>query len=680
MCAVMLYSTIFKPVSAIERVGPDKAKLMKKLGISTVRDLLLYMPYRVMRRSLYPKVRCIMDGQDVALECTVEKVEVADRRSRRPHVVLCSTEDGFFELVYFNLSAKAIHGMFGIGRRMIVLGKAAVQYGYIKIAHPEQILELGYKEKVRMFEPVYNVTAGLSSRVLGSVIRGELASIRQLEEWLPRSILDFNKWPSWKEALGVIHNPRNECDLEKAHTARSRLAFDEILHHQILLRTLRKRVRSNARPPMRFSGRLVTRLEAALPFELTSEQKRAISEISTDMSSDFQMMRLLQGDVGSGKTIVALSAMLNAVESGGQAVLMVPTEILAMQHFANIVEYLKKLEDKVSAVLLMGKMSASSRRDSLGMIQSGAASIIVGTHALMQQSVQYNDLKLVVIDEQHRFGVMQRQELIKKSQYRDLLMMTATPIPRTLEMAMYGDMDVSRITQKPKNRKEIITSVISSAKIEELEHSISSKIELGQKAYWVCPLIEATEKSDFSHVQHRFEELQKKFPGKVAMLHGKMKQQEKQSVMEKYIRGEKMILVATTVIEVGVDVKDATVMIIENAERFGLAQLHQLRGRVGRGEMQSYCILIHGHACSPIARQRLTVMKESSDGFVIAQKDLMLRGAGDVVGLQQSGDLDFKVFDIIEHETLVGEAHRLAQLESASWEGLMRVYSKILPT
>lgn len=636
-------SLLFTGIAQLPGVGATRADYYKKLGIHNVRDLILYMPTRVLERKMMPDLKDIKDGDHISQLVTINEIHFASSR-RSPSKVVCGCNGGYLEIVYFNMPRQFVENTFQIGKQLIVVGAANVNYGMVTIPHPDAVLAANDLFKVRQFEPIYPASRGLTSKFIGITIRKALQKIPEISEWILPEIMQQKNWLSFRKALEVIHNPKSQKDVEQASYVKARLAFDEIFAHQIKLRELRSKVKAKKSRAIEFTGDLKQQMLAQLPFELTDAQKKVLSELEYDFKSDTRTSRLIQGDVGAGKTVVALSAILDIIESGGQAALMVPTEILSVQHHNSINKMIDGIG--IKAVLLLGSMTPKQKKEAYASIESGESHIVIGTHALFQEKANYKNLRLVVVDEQHRFGVDQRKALMLKGSEVEFIMMTATPIPRTLEMVNFGDMDVSVIAQKPANRKEIITSVMSHKKIVELEDSLAHMIETGEKIYWICPLIEETEKMDLANVTERFESLSGKFQGKVAIMHGKTKIAEREETMRKFIAGDIKIVVATTVIEVGVDVKDATVMIIENAERFGLSQLHQLRGRVGRGEKQSYCILIYGENFGAVSRERLGVMKSSNDGFYIAEQDLLIRGSGDVVGKKQSGLPSFRVFDI----------------------------------
>ena len=671
----ILVERLFAPIATLEGIGVKRAKMYRNLNINSVRDLLLYMPYKILIRKINPKILDIKNGDQISKEVTVIKTNFAFSSSR-PSKIFCKSNDNInIELTYFRANPKMLSERFFAGQKFIVCGEVTIHHNIVEIVHPTQIVACDQQYKIDKFEPIYNSTLGLNSKFIGLSIKKVLSKLPQFSEWLPNETLLGSKWPSFNRALEIIHHPTTLQDVNDTQLAKQRLAFDEMLSHQLKLHNIRTKFKNLSMSPFALKNDLKQELIAKLQFQLTNAQEKVIEEIELDLKNNYYTNRLIQGDVGSGKTIVALILMLGIVDAGFQTALMVPTEILALQHFKTINSLVSDLGIKCS--LLIGGMSQANKNTVQKEISSGQTNIVIGTHALFQQKVDYKNLKMVVIDEQHRFGVNQRLQLQTKGHEVSLIMMTATPIPRTLEMVNYGDMDVSTISQKPASRKEIITTVMSDEKLKELETSLNCKIKTGEKIYWVCPLIEETEKLDLAHAEARFKVLHDMYPGKVGLIHGRMKKPEREHQMQQFIDGYCKIIVATTVIEVGVDVSDATVIVIENAERFGLSQLHQLRGRVGRGIKQSYCILVYGQTLGKISRQRLKIMKDSNDGFYIADQDLKLRGAGDITGTRQSGMLEFRIFDMNDetHDNLLTTVFNLASKGIKIDECLLKIYS-----
>jgi ATP-dependent DNA helicase RecG len=528
------------------------------------------------------------------------------------------------------------------------------------MTHPDRIASPEEIDKLQAVEPVYPLTAGLTARPLARAVAAALERAPELQEWSDAAYRAREGWPSWRASLAAAHAPAAESDLAPTTKARRRLAFDELLANQLALALVRARQKRQRGRPTAGDGRLRDRALASLPFRLTASQERALDEILADAASDERMLRLLQGDVGSGKTVVAFLAMLNAVEAGRQAALMAPTEILARQHFATIEPIAAAAG--VPVALLTGRDKGKAREHTLAALAAGDIAITIGTHALFQEEVEFRDLALAVVDEQHRFGVHQRLTWAAKGRAADVLVMTATPIPRTLMMTAYGDLDVSRLTDKPPGRKSVDTRALPLARLEDVVGRLSRAIRDGARIYWVCPLVEESELLDLAAATERAAMLAERFPGRVGLVHGRLKARDKDEAMARFAAGDIDILVATTVIEVGVDVPEATVMVIEHAERFGLAQLHQLRGRIGRGERASTCLLLYAAPLGEAARARIEIMRETDDGFRIAEEDLRLRGAGEVLGTRQSGLPVFRLADLVHHQDLLAAATDDAKL------------------
>jgi ATP-dependent DNA helicase RecG len=519
------------------------------------------------------------------------------------------------------------------------------------MTHPDHIVTEDDIESLNKVEPVYPLTAGLSLKVLGKTMRAALEVPEALPEWLDPALVDRENWVTWHEALLAVHAPESTNDLSVQTPPHRRLAYDELLANQLALAIVRAQMKRLKGVPLKGDGSLRDKVLTALPFDLTNSQNFTLSEIDADLAADHRMLRLLQGDVGSGKTIVALMAMLSAIEAGGQAVIMAPTEILSRQHMVTISQMAEAAG--IQPVLLTGRERGKKRDAILEKLKTGATRLAVGTHALFQDDVEYHDLRVAIIDEQHRFGVHQRLTLAAKGRAVDVLVMTATPIPRTMMLTAYGDMDVSRLTEKPAGRKPIQTVLISNDRLDEVVHAVGRAVKINARVYWVCPIIEESETSDMAAAELRYDHLKATFGERVGLVHGRLKGAEKDAVMSAFKDGEIDILVATTVIEVGVDVPEASVMVIEHAERFGLAQLHQLRGRIGRGSEKSTCLLMHIGHLGEIAKARLTTMRETDDGFVIAERDLELRGAGELLGTRQSGLPKFRLANISDHGDLL---------------------------
>ncbi|MBT4907145.1 MAG: ATP-dependent DNA helicase RecG, partial [Rhodospirillaceae bacterium] len=566
-------------------------------------------------------------------------------------------------LVYFHGRADYLTSALPEGEKRLVSGTAELYDGKLQMTHPDIVAKLSERDNVMRVQPVYALTEGLSQNVLGKAITGALERAPVLAEWLDPALVAQREWSSWHDALTAAHMPRELSDLDPASPARMRLAYDELLASQLAIMLVRSHVRKQAGRPITGNGRLRSRVLDALPFEMTGSQKTAIVDIEEDMGSEHRMLRLLQGDVGSGKTVVALMAMLTAVEAGRQAALMAPTEILARQHYATIAPLAKAAG--VPCVLLTGRDKGKARAAILEGLAAGDTPLVVGTHALFQGDIEFDDLAVAVVDEQHRFGVHQRLLLAEKGAAVDVLLMTATPIPRTLMLAAYGDLDESQLREKPAGRKPVKTTTASVDRLEDAVAGVQRQLDTGGKVFWVCPLVEESETIDVAAATARHTALRERFGDRVGLVHGKMPGKEKDAVMARFADGVEPVidvLVATTVIEVGVDVPEATVMVIEHAERFGLAQLHQLRGRIGRGERDATCLLLYGHEIGQTGRERLRVLRDTDDGFEIAEQDLRLRGAGDVLGTRQSGLPEFRMVDLEAHGELLAMARDDARL------------------
>ncbi len=641
-------------------VSPRHAVLIRKAAGPLAIDLLWHLPFSILDRRLTPSISEGRVGTNATLRVRVGEHRAALRRGR-PYRVEVSDGSGSLSLVFFNLSGGYLQKLLPTGEEKIISGRLESYDGFLQMAHPDLILPATALAEVGKLMPVYRSTAGLPPAVLEKTIAGIVEKLRDLPEWIDAALSRREKWSSWREAVQTAHRPQSEEDLNALSPARRRLAYDEVLAHQLTLALVRNSYKREHGRTVIGTGDLRDRALKALGFELTGSQRFALAEIYGDMAGEGRMLRLLQGDVGSGKTLVALLSMLLAVEANGQAALMAPTEILARQHFKTIEPICGAIG--VRCDLLLGQGRGQSRSPVLLGMAEGSIQLVIGTHALLQEAVQFRDLRLAVIDEQHRFGVDNRLTLAAKGHAVDTLLMTATPIPRTLSLAAHGDLDVSRLTEKPAGRKPIDTRVMPLDRLEEVLAGIGRRIADGARVYWVCPLVEETEDSDFAAAKQRSITLAERFgPAKVGLVHGRLKAAEKAATMEAFAAGRIAILVATTVIEVGVDVPEATIMVIEHAERYGLAQLHQLRGRIGRGEGASTCLLLYSAGLTRTGTERLRIIRESEDGFFLAEEDLRLRREGDMLGTKQSGMPDYRIADINDHLDLIEIADSQARV------------------
>lgn len=645
-----ILNPLFAGVESLPGVGLRTAKLFAKAAGERVIDLIWHLPVALIDRRRMPGAAHAEAGAIASFLVTIDEHQ-APRGPSRPYRIRTHDETGALDLVFFHVKGDYLAQQFPPGQQRIVSGRVELYGGLRQLPHPDVVARAEERDKVLRLEPVYPLTANITLKMMSKTVQAALERAPELPEWLDAEQVRQQKWPAWREAVRALHAPNSEADLSPAAKPRQRLAADEFLAGQLALALGRRAMRDVGGIPIRGDGALRAKMRAALPFALTGTQETAIAEIEQDMAEPNRMLRLLQGDVGSGKTLVAWMAMLNAIEAGHQAVLMAPTELLTRQHAATLQSYGEKIG--IDVAVLTGREKGKARSDVLEGLASGRIRAIVGTHALFQEDVEFKSLALAVIDEQHRFGVHQRLLLTGKSKHCDVLVMTATPIPRTLTLTAYGDMEVSRLTEKPKGRQKIDTRVVSADRFDALLDGVARQIESGSQIYWVCPLVAESEDVDLAAAENRAVELRARFGDRVGLVHGQMRASERDAAMKDFREGRTRLLVATTVIEVGVDVPNATVMVIEHAERFGLAQMHQLRGRVGRGEKPSVCILLASGPLGETARARLAIMRESDDGFRIAEEDLRLRGAGDLLGTRQSGLADYHIADLAAHGDLL---------------------------
>lgn len=658
-----LLDPLFSPLDTLPGIGPKIGELYARLlGRETIEDcrvvdLVFHPPHSLIDRRQQPGIAHAPQGVIVTITGRVDRHQPPPRgKPNLPYRVFLHDETGELALTYFRVKGNWLEKSLPVDETVIVSGKVDWFNGRPSMVHPDYAVRASEAENLPLVEPVYGLTAGLSPRILRKSIEAAVARVPDMPEWMDDALQTRQGFSTAAESFRALHDPRDATDLDPQAPARRRLAYDEFLAGQLSLALVRQRLRKVAGVPVHATGVLSRPVIDALPFSLTASQSTAIADILKDMAGTERMLRLLQGDVGSGKTMVALMAMLAAVESGGQAVLMAPTEILARQHHATLARMAAPAG--IAIDVLTGRTKGKERDAILERIASGETRMVIGTHALFQDTVSYKELTLAVVDEQHRFGVHQRLRLTAKGISPHMLVMTATPIPRTLVLAAFGDMDVSKLTEKPAGRKPIQTVTIPTERVGDIVDRLDTALREGKKAYWICPLVEESEAVDVMSAEERYEGLAKRFGNNVGLVHGRMNGAEKDAVMLAFKNGEVRLLVATTVVEVGVDVPDATIMVIEHAERFGLAQLHQLRGRVGRGDEASTCILLYKGPLGETGRARLSILRDSEDGFLIAEEDLKLRGEGELLGTRQSGTPGFRIASLEAHGDLLEIARK----------------------
>jgi len=648
---------LFASVTSLKGVGPRVAPLLERVAGPLVRDVLWLQPHSLIRRTP-AKLGDALDGEIMTFEVTIDAYERPKGRNQ-PWRIRVSDETGFLTLVFFGAYGDQLEKRHPVGQRRVVSGRVEDERYGRQMVHPDYIQAPDKAGDIPEIEAVYPATEGLPARRVRAFVEEAFDRAPDLPEWQDPAWLERERLPSWREALDRLHHPTGEADLSPLSRHRRRLAYDELLAHQFAM-AQRKAERRRDPAPKIPAGPTAGRLKADLPFAFTGAQERALAEVRADLQAGERMSRLVQGDVGSGKTVVAMCAMADVADAGGQSALMAPTEILARQHFETLSGPLAA--HGLTAVLLTGRDKGAARAEKLRALATGAAQVAVGTHALFQDEVAFHRLQLVIIDEQHRFGVAERQRLQAKGDAVHLIAMSATPIPRTLELTMYGDLDVSRIDEKPPGRTPVATRAVPMGRLDQIVDRLRDAVAGGAQAFWICPLVSESELSDLAAAEMRALALKKVLGSGVGLVHGKLSGAEKDAVMADFADNRLSVLVATTVVEVGVNVPNATIMVIEQAERFGLAQLHQLRGRVGRGSRESACVLLYDPPLSDTAQQRLDILRRTDDGFVIAEKDLELRGGGDALGLRQSGLPDYVFADPFAHRDLIAVAGDDARL------------------
>ena len=657
--SLKILEPLYKEIETINGFGPQSTITFKKLCGSRFLDVIFHLPNSLIKRIIVKDLlefdlykRVIISGIIKSTWSSYKKPKIS--------IATIEIKNQLLEIIYFNVNKAWFHKNFVKGYEVTVSGELIKKGSKWQIIHPDYIFDKKSNLSVPIYETTYSLTSGLTHKKIKKAIIQSTQALTGFNEWINYELIKTNKWHNFYDSILKLHFPETLEEVNNICIYRERIAYDEALARQLALNLIRKHKFRSLQSPLSSNNKIKNKLLEILPFSLTEDQKSVLKTIYNNLNSKVRMFRLLQGDVGSGKTIVAFFSILHVVENGYQGALMAPTEILALQHYT----FFKQYEDylKIKICLLTSKINKADKNKTVTDIINGNVNIIIGTHAIIQSNIIYKNLRLAIIDEQHRFGVYQRLELSKKSPNTDFMVMTATPIPRTLVLTDYGDMDISILYNKPKNRPIIKTISVSIPRIKEVINAISRAVSKNDQIFWVCPLVKDSEKLDLAAAETRAKYLENYFPKKVALVHGQMSSEEKETALSEFSSQNKPILVATTVIEVGIDIPNATIMIIEHAERFGLAQLHQLRGRVGRGTKESICILLYSSNIGNIAKERLSVMRETNDGFIISEKDLKLRGAGEVLGTKQSGGEIFKVLDINIHENLIKIANKEAKL------------------
>jgi len=675
------HNYLFDNVETLKGIGKKLSTYLKKKRIEKINDLLWNLPYSSTDQSVSTTLDKLEIGKIFTLKVKVIKYNFPRIRNL-PNKIKCKDEHGEIDLVFFNSREGYIRKILPLNEWVVVSGKINYFKNRYQITNPNYITTLDKIDYVQSVIPKYSLTEGISEKVYRKIIKTILEEIPSIDEWHDKKLLEKMNFLSWKESLDNLHNPNNELNINSNNYRR--LVYDEIFANFLFLSKNRNKIKKIKKNTKSFSLDNSKKIINSLPFKLTDGQKKIINEINTDLMSSQRMFRILQGDVGSGKTIVAFLAAINVINAGYQCALMVPTSILAEQHSKLFQKLLQESKLNIKFDLLTSKIDKIKRKQLLDDLQNNKINFLIGTHALFQKTINFKKLGLVIIDEQHKFGVRQRINFAKKGEKNcDLLLMSATPIPRTMMMSIYGDMDTSKLTEKPLERKKILTLSKPEDKIDDLWPFIKNKINAREQVFWVCPLIEDSAKLDYSSTKKTFDLLEKKFPNKIAIIHGALNNEEKEKILKKFLNNEISILVSTTVIEVGIDFPNANTIVIENANKFGLAQLHQLRGRVGRGSKEGTCILLFKNQLSQNAKKRIQILKSSNDGFFIAEEDMKLRGYGDLIGFKQSGLKLFKLADPVQHEDLFNLAQENIEkmsneeLNHPKYDLLLKLFDKV---
>ncbi|MDA1197967.1 MAG: ATP-dependent DNA helicase RecG [Proteobacteria bacterium] len=672
---------LFSNINSIQGVGRKISSYLKKKGIEKVNDLLWDLPYDLTFRSESTTLDKLEIGKIFTINVQVVKYNFPRIRNL-PNKIICKDNFGEIDLIFFNSREGYIKTILPLNEWVVVSGKVNYFRNKYQMTNPKYLSKRENIDKIKKIIPKYSLTEGLKEITYRNVIEKVINQIPDIEEWHEKNFIKKMGFSSWKNSIINLHNPNSEKDLNSIFL--KRIAYDEIFANLLFLSNNRNKIKKVKKDIKKFIGTYSVQLIKSLPYNLTNGQKKVIDEINSDLKSQSRMFRILQGDVGSGKTIVAIIAGLNCIEAGYQCSLMAPTGILAEQHFKMLNEIIVYSNLKIKIEVLTGRTDIKKRKIILNDLENKKIDFLIGTHALFQETISFNKLGLIIIDEQHKFGVQQRIKFAKKGGSNcDVLLMSATPIPRTMMMSIYGDMDTSRLEEKPALRQKILTLSKPENKIDELWPFLEKKIKTNEQIFWICPLIEESKKLDFSSTTKTFQLVSKKFPRKVGFIHGNLNQDEKERVLKKFLDNEISILVSTTVIEVGIDFPNATVIIIENSNKFGLAQLHQLRGRIGRGDKAGTCILFFKNQLSQNAKKRIQILKSSDDGFYIAEEDMKLRGYGDIIGFKQSGQKLFKIADPVHHENLFSLAEEninklnINEFNDSKYEFLLKLFDKV---